>query len=94
MSAKEIFSKIMSLPNKSPDSPERARELCSNWWPDPSLATTNAASGMPHPLCRICANWLPDMEDIGKTPTKKSQCGNNWPKTRNLNTPKEKSSDQ
>lgn len=70
-------------------SPERAGELCSNWWPVPSLANTKAIPGMPHPSCRVCANWLPDLEDIG-TPmniyrTKRlSNCGNNWPKERNL----------
>lgn len=46
-------------------SPERAGELCSNWWPVPSLANAKAIPGMPHPLCRMCANWMTDIEDMG-----------------------------
>lgn len=72
-------------------SPEYAAELCSNWWPDSSIARSETIPGMPHPLCRICANWLPDIEDIciplnhsTCQNTKKSGCGNDWPKERNL----------
>ena len=71
-------------------SPEYAAELCSNWWPTPSLALAKTIPGMPHPLCRMCANWLPDIEDIGSPlcsstcQTKKPGCGNDWPKERNL----------
>lgn len=65
-------------------SSEHAAELCSNWWPEPRLALSEAIPGMPHPLCRMCANWLPDIEDIGRQHTKKACCGNDWPKERNL----------
>ena len=82
-----IFSTIMSRPNSMPGSPQSAGELCSNWWPVPSLATAKSVTGMPHPLCRMCANWLPDIEDIGKKPNKKVRCGNDWPKQRNLRSP-------
>lgn len=56
--------------------PEHTADLCSNWWPDPSLTDAKSVPGMPHPLCRICANWLPEIEEIG--------CGNDWPKERNV----------
>ena len=79
MSASYIFSTIMSRPEKAPGSPDQAGKLCSNWWPDPTLATAKTVPGMPHPLCCMCANWLPDIEDIG---VKKSRCGNDWPKQR------------
>jgi hypothetical protein len=63
----------------------RAAELCSNWWPVPSLANAKTIPGMPHPLCRMCANWLPEIEDIGTCSTKKiSSCGNDWPQERNV----------
>ena len=62
-------------------SPERAGELCSNWWPDPSLANAKAIPGMPRPSCRMCANWMADIEDICP---KKSGCGNDWPQERNI----------
>ena len=77
----------MSLPDQSRDtSPERAAELCSNWWPDWKRVHAESVPGMPHPLCRMCANWLPDIEDVGqnKAGPKKTGCGNDWPKERNL----------
>ena len=61
-------------------SPERAGELCSNWWPVPSLSNAKAIPGMPRPLCRMCANWMADIEDMGP---KKTGCGNDWPQERN-----------
>jgi hypothetical protein len=65
---------------------ERKAELCSNWWPDPRLSHAENVPGMPHTLCRVCANWLPDIEDIGVA-QKKSGCGNDWSKERNLKKP-------
>ena len=70
--------------------PERAAELCSNWWPTPSLANATSIPGMPHSLCRMCANWLPDIEDIGIVRNNstcytknKIGCGNDWSNERN-----------
>ena len=89
-----ISTSMTDTPRSRASSPERAAELCSNWWPDPSLANVKTIPGMPHPLCRICANWLPDIEDtvipLNKTMfknTKKSGCGNDWPSERNLIAP-------
>ncbi len=85
MSANHIFSTI----TYEQSSPEQAAELCSNWWPTPSLANAEPISGMPHPLCRTCANWLPEIEDIriihnnSTCYTKNKGCGNDWPKERN-----------
>lgn len=62
-------------------SPERAGELCSNWWPVPSLANAKNIPGMPHPLCRMCANWMADIEDMCP---KKSGCCNDWPQELNV----------
>jgi len=68
-------------------SPEKAAELCLNWWPTPSLATATPIPGTPHPLCHMCGNWLPDIEEIGivysTCYTKNKGCGNDWSKERN-----------
>ena len=95
MRTNDIFSTITSeqsieISPERASSPERAAELCSNWWPTPSLANATSIPGMPHPLCRMCANWLPDIEDIGiiknnSTCYSKNKvgCGNDWLKERN-----------
>lgn len=80
-----VNAAISSISTSMADTPRsRAVELCSNWWPVPSLANAKTIPGMPHPLCRMCANWLPEIEDIGTCSTKKiSSCGNDWPQERN-----------
>jgi hypothetical protein len=87
-----INATIPSISTSMTDTPRsRTSELCSNWWPVPSLANAKTIPGMPHPLCRICANWLPEIEDISTLldrrdcMTKKmSSCGNDWPQERNV----------
>jgi hypothetical protein len=81
-----INAAISSISTSMTDTPRsRTAELCSNWWPDPSLANAKTLPGMPHPLCRVCANWLPEIEDMGICSTKKiSSCGNDWPQERNV----------
>ena len=85
MSTNHIFSTITSEQSNL----KQTAELCSNWWPTPSLANATSIPGMPHALCRMCANWLPDIEDIGIIKnnstcySKNKGCGNDWSKERN-----------
>jgi len=87
-----INTAISSISTSMTDTPRsRAIEVCSNWWPEPSLANAKTVPGMPHPLCRMCANWLPEIEDMCTLldkcdcKTKKiSSCSNDWPQERNV----------
>jgi hypothetical protein len=83
-----ISTTTTDTPRSRASSPERAAELCSNWWPDSSLAVEHTL-GMPHPLCHMCANWMPDVEDMGAMrincrSNRLSNCGNDWPQERNV----------